>query len=54
MIGARQGKFPGMLNSRTFRIIRVRDGFGTGPRPAEKPDVEVSYNGQAVEVQLTH
>jgi alpha-D-xyloside xylohydrolase len=52
-IGPRQGQFPGMLNSRTFRVIRVRDGVGAGPRPAEKADAEVSYSGQTVEVQLT-
>jgi alpha-D-xyloside xylohydrolase len=51
-IGARQGEFPGMLNTRTFRIIRVRDGVGAGPRLPEKADAEVSYRGQAVDVQM--
>jgi alpha-D-xyloside xylohydrolase len=51
-IGERQGQFPGMLKNRTFRIIRVRDGIGAGPRPAEKADAEVSYTGQAVDVQM--
>jgi alpha-D-xyloside xylohydrolase len=51
-IGAHQGEFPGMLKNRTFRIIRVRDGFGAGPLPTEKPDAEISYAGQAVDVSI--
>jgi alpha-D-xyloside xylohydrolase len=52
-IGARQGEFPGMLNNRTFRIVRVRDGVGAGPGPAEKVDAEVSYSGLAVDVPMS-
>ncbi|MGA2443402.1 MAG: TIM-barrel domain-containing protein, partial [Tepidisphaeraceae bacterium] len=51
-IGARQGEFPGMLQSRTFRIIRVRDSHGAGPLPTQKPDAQVSYNGQTVDAPI--
>ena len=33
-IGAREGRFPGMLEHRTFRVVVVRDGHGTGIDPA--------------------
>jgi len=52
-IGARQGEFPGMLKNRIFRIIRVRDDVGAGPSPSESADKEISYNGQAIDMQLT-
>ena len=52
-IGARQGEFPGILKNRTFRIVRVRDGIGAGPKPEEKIDAEISYSGQAVEVPIS-
>ena len=32
-IGDRQGSFPGMLEHRTFHIVRVADGHGTGIAP---------------------
>ena len=51
-IGARQGEFPGMLKSRTFRIVWVREGMGTGPDPAGKVDVEIQYSGQAIDVPM--
>jgi alpha-D-xyloside xylohydrolase len=50
-IGARQGSFPGMLESRTFHILFVGEGHGVGIAPATQPDKIVQYSGQAVTVQ---
>ncbi len=50
-IGARQGTFSGMLQSRTFHAVFVREGHGAGPGLTEKPDRVVKYEGQAVEVR---
>ena len=50
-IGARAGRFPGMLEQRTFHIVLVRPGHGIGinPTPADRV---VAYTGQAVSVEL--
>ncbi len=45
VIGEREGEFPGMLDSRVFRVVPVSsDGVGAA--------VEVEYSGEAVEVRL--
>lgn len=49
-IGARQGKFPGMLEKRTFRIVWVAPGHGAGLDSTEKADIEVPYDGREVTV----
>jgi alpha-D-xyloside xylohydrolase len=49
-IGAREGKFPGMLETRTFRVVFVRDGHGEGIVPTERPDKVVQYSGSAVSI----
>jgi alpha-D-xyloside xylohydrolase len=49
-IGKRVGSFPGMLAKRTFRVVWVRPGRGTGIAPA-KPDATVEYGGAAVTVR---
>jgi len=50
-IGARQGSFPGMLESRTFNIVWVGPGHGVGGNPSGTIDKTVSYDGTAVTVQ---
>ena len=45
-IGARQGDFPGMIKERTFRVVLVSPGQGTGIKPASQA-LEVHYNGNA-------
>jgi alpha-D-xyloside xylohydrolase len=50
-IGDRQGKFPGMLESRTFRVVFVGEGHGTGIDPSVQADKIVQYSGQSVTVQ---
>jgi len=49
-IGSRSGKFPGMLQSRTFRIVFVSDGHGQGIGPTEEADKMVVYSGTSVSV----
>jgi alpha-D-xyloside xylohydrolase len=49
-IGARSGSFPGMLSSRTFRIVFVSPGHGAGLAPITTADQEVTYTGTAVTV----
>jgi alpha-D-xyloside xylohydrolase len=49
-IGTRQGQFPGMLDSRTFRVVFVREGHGVGIGQTEPPDQVVHYSGAAVTV----
>jgi alpha-D-xyloside xylohydrolase len=51
-IGDREGQFPGMPTHRTFRIVLVRPGHGTGMDPAPQPDRIVAYEGKALEVHL--
>ena len=49
-IGERKGPYPGMLESRTFRIVFVRDDHGTGADTTESPDRIVAYSGQQLTV----
>ena len=50
-IGDRQGEFPGMLQSRTFRIVFVRENHGVGLAPEDKPDQVVQYSGKQISVK---
>jgi alpha-D-xyloside xylohydrolase len=50
--GNRKGEFPGMTKKRTFQIIIVDKGKGTGVNPSEKPDKTIQYNGAEQVVQL--
>jgi len=49
-IGARQGSFPGMLTGRTFRVVWVSPGHGSGISTTTTPDSVVTYTGLAVAV----
>ncbi|HSB74538.1 MAG TPA: glycoside hydrolase family 31 protein [Terriglobales bacterium] len=49
-IGERQGRFPGMLESRSFRVVFVRENHGVGISPADQPDKVVQYSGKEVTV----
>ncbi len=44
----RNGSFPGMLKDRTFHIVVVREGRGTGIAPSSNPDATVEYQGHAI------
>jgi len=45
-IGARKGSFPGMLQSRTFRLVFVRENHGAGIELTNKADLLVKYEGK--------
>ncbi|HEX4485817.1 MAG TPA: glycoside hydrolase family 31 protein [Terriglobales bacterium] len=49
-IGDRKGQFPGMLESRTFRVTFVGENHGMGVDATENPDKVVSYSGKALTV----
>ena len=49
-IGVRQGEFPGMLQTRTFHFVLVREHHGAGIAPEEKPDRVVKYSGKALTI----
>ena len=51
-IGARKGSFPGMLQSRTFRVVIVGAGHGIGGELTDRADKTVSYSGAEVAVGL--
>jgi alpha-D-xyloside xylohydrolase len=49
-MGDRQGKFPGMLERRTFHVVFVDDGRGVGIDPTSRPSRTVQYSGGLVTV----
>jgi alpha-D-xyloside xylohydrolase len=49
-LGDRQGSFPGMLEHRTFNIVWVGEGHGSGVSPSETIDKTVQYDGKAINV----
>ncbi len=53
IIGARTGRFPGMLQQRRFRIVKVSAENGYGDQPAARIDQTVSYDGSEVSIPLT-
>jgi alpha-D-xyloside xylohydrolase len=51
-IGERTGSFPGMLEERKFRIIKIAKGKGAGIQSVEKDYKEISYEGKKIVVEL--
>ena len=49
-IGERHGQFPGMLQSRTFRVTFVRENHGVGVDATENADKVVTYSGKEIAV----
>jgi alpha-D-xyloside xylohydrolase len=49
-IGERKGRFPGMLETRTFRIVFAGEGHGTGIDATSQPDKVIQYAGKQVQV----
>jgi alpha-D-xyloside xylohydrolase len=49
-IGDRQGQFPGMLASRTVRVVFVGENHGVGIAPSDTPDKVVRYFGKQITV----
>ena len=51
-IGERQGRFPGMSETRKFLIVVVREDHGTSVDVTRSPDKTVEYSGMAVKVEF--
>jgi alpha-D-xyloside xylohydrolase len=53
-IGTRQGSFPGMQNERTFRVVLVKPGRGSGNDLTADADQTVHYTGKEISIHLTN
>ena len=51
-IGKREGKFPGMLRTRTFNVIIVSKNHGTGLEITKKFDRSVKYSGKEITIKF--
>ena len=51
-IGNREGEFPGMLRTRTFRIVRVSKDKPAVLNFESDPDIVTEYSGSEVKIQL--
>jgi alpha-D-xyloside xylohydrolase len=51
IFGARKGSFPGMSANRTFNVVWVNSGHGSGEAVTATPDAVVSYAGNAISVR---
>jgi alpha-D-xyloside xylohydrolase len=51
-IGAREGSYPGMVEKRTFRIVLVGSGHGTGGDVTDKADKVIAYDGREISVNI--
>lgn len=51
-IGSRNGSFEGMLQNRTFNLVKVSDQKGAGMEPTVNFDKVVTYTGQQLTVKL--
>ncbi len=51
-IGAREGSFPGIAESRKFRVVLVADGHGVGAEVTGSANAEVSYEGKEVQTTI--
>ena len=49
-MGDRRGQFPGMLESRSFRLIFVSENHGVGVSPTDAADKVVEYSGKQITV----
>jgi alpha-D-xyloside xylohydrolase len=52
IIGAREGTYPGMAETRAFRIVLVGSAHGTGVEVTGKSDKEITYDGKETKVSL--
>jgi alpha-D-xyloside xylohydrolase len=51
-IGARRGSFPGMLEHRTFHVVRVTDAHGVGIASAPQADATVEFEGKGISIRV--
>jgi alpha-D-xyloside xylohydrolase len=49
-IGDRSGEFPGMLKTRTFRVVFVGENHGVDIAPSAKADKIIQYSGKQITV----
>ena len=49
-IADRKGNFPGMLETRTFRVVFVKENHGAGINPESDADKIVQYSGKRITV----
>jgi alpha-D-xyloside xylohydrolase len=49
-IGDRKGNFPGMLESRSFRLVFVSENHGVGASPTDAADKVIQYSGKQITV----
>jgi alpha-D-xyloside xylohydrolase len=52
-LGARNGKYPGMLAERTFRIFVVGEGKGVGIQSDGSPEKTIRYDGHPQSMRLS-
>ena len=50
-IGTRHGSFPGMLTQRSFHVVLVKPGQGTGGEITAIPNKAVPYDGKPVQIR---
>ena len=48
-LGDRTGSFPGVPAQRTFRVVVVKAGHGTGEESSAIADQEISYQGKSID-----
>jgi len=51
-IGNRRGRFPGMLERRIFRVVRVADSRGVGMAPTSNFNATIKFEGKTVSVRV--
>ena len=51
-VGDRRGSFPGMLEHRTFRVVRVTEAHGVGISTPKKFDATIDFTGKSVSVHV--
>ncbi|MGD0548814.1 MAG: DUF5110 domain-containing protein, partial [Terracidiphilus sp.] len=51
-VDSRKGEFPGILKSRSFQVVLVGKGHGTGVEVTGNPDRAITYIGDAVTIRL--
>ncbi|HVZ83549.1 MAG TPA: glycoside hydrolase family 31 protein [Terracidiphilus sp.] len=50
-IGPREGSFPGMLSTHTFKVVLVGKDHGAGIAETAQPDTTVTYTGEKLDVK---
>jgi len=51
-VGDRRGSFPGMLEHRTFRVVRVTETHGAGLIARSGFDASIEFNGKVISVHV--